>query len=147
MAQVMLLKVLRKQDPRYVDLMNPSGAGRAAMAYSPNGDVYPMDEARMLNTDIFKLGNVMEDDYEAVMKSPNMFPTCQSSVIDLWSYNDVYSPWLGTCPVLNYKLQGSLVPKIVQTPFHKMQHFQFDFIFKKILEDETAKNIFESWVQ
>ena len=146
MAVVLLTKILKKEDPKYVNLMNPSGAGRAALAYDPKGDIYPSDEARMLENEIFKLGNILKDEYETIMKSPNLFAACQSSLIDLWSYNDVYSPWLGTCPVLNYKLQGTLVPMITRTPLHKIQHFQFDYLFKKLLEDKEAKAILEKWV-
>lgn len=146
MALVILKKILRKEDPKYVDLMSPCGAGRSVLTYNPNGDIYPCDEARMVGSKIFQLGNVLKDDYEQVMKSPNLFSVCQSSVMDLWSYNDVYSPWLGTCPVMNYKSQGNLVPKITQTPLHKIQHFQLDYLFKKIIEDNEAKKIFERWV-
>ena len=82
-SYVLLRKILKKQDPGYVNLMNPSGAGRAVLAYDPKGDIYPMDEARMLEDDIFKLGNVLENEYEDVMKSNNLYSLCQSSVMDL----------------------------------------------------------------
>lgn len=144
---VLLTKILKKQDPGYVNLMNPSGAGRSVLAYDPKGDVYPMDEARMLEDEIFKLGNVLENKYEETMKSDNLYSICQSSLMELWSYNDVYAPWLGTDPVLNYKLQNTIVPKITQTPLHKIQHFQFDYLFEKLLNDKEAKKIFEKWVK
>ena len=89
----------------------------------------------------------MQDDYDKIMKSPGLFSVCQSSVMDLWSYNDVYAPWLGTCPVMNYESQGNLVPKITQTPLHKIQHFQFDYLFKKMIESEQAKETFKQWVR
>jgi len=147
MAYVLLKKIIGKQDPWYVDLMSPSGAGRSVLAYSPNGDIYPTDEARMLEDEIFKLGNVFKDEYDAVVKSPKLFPLSQSSVMDLWSYNDVYFPWLGTCIVMNYKTQGGLIPKITQTPSHKVQHFQFNYLFTKILKDDKVRKIFEEWVK
>jgi len=63
------------------------------------------------------------------------------------SYNDVYEPWLGTDPVLNYKSQNNIVPKISQTTLHKIQHFQFDYLFKKLLNDSEAARIFEHWIK
>ncbi|MCK4881402.1 MAG: His-Xaa-Ser system radical SAM maturase HxsB [Candidatus Omnitrophica bacterium] len=147
MATVALRKILKKEDPGYVDLMSPCGAGRLVLAYNPNGDIYPCDEARMGGCKIFKLGNILQDDYDKIMKSPGLFSVCQSSVMDLWSYNDVYAPWLGTCPVMNYESQGNLVPKITQTPLHKIQHFQFDYLFKKMIESEQAKETFKQWVR
>ncbi|MEI7998126.1 MAG: radical SAM protein, partial [Candidatus Omnitrophota bacterium] len=47
MARSILTKALLKQDPGYVDMMNPCGAGRTVMAYATDGGCYPTDEARM----------------------------------------------------------------------------------------------------
>ena len=52
-ARTILTKVLLKEDPGYVDMMNPCGAGRAVMSYAPDGGCYPTDEARMLGDNIF----------------------------------------------------------------------------------------------
>lgn len=146
MANAMLQKILKKQNPGYVDLMSPCGAGRSVLTYLPNGDIYPCDEARMLGCDIFKLGNVLENTYEELMKSANLFSICESSVMDLWDYNSAFLPWTGTCPVLNYASQGTIVPKITQTPKHKIHRFQFRYLFEKMLEDQQNKEIFEKWI-
>lgn len=146
MARVMLTKILAKQDPGYVDLMNPCGAGRCVLVYMPNGDIYPTDESRMLESDFFKLGNVHENTYEDIMKSPKLFSICQSSVMDLYDYNTTFTPWMGTDPVLNYKHQGNLIPKIAQTPKYKIDRFQFEYLFKKMIEDKESLEIFQKWV-
>lgn len=145
MATVMLTKILGKQNPGHVDLMSPCGAGRAVLTYMPNGDIYPCDEARMACGDMFKLGNVAENTYEEIMKSPKMFSISESSLMELWSYNSAFSPWMGTCPVLNYVSQGNIVPKITQTPKHKIHSFQLKYLFKKMIEDKTALDIFQKW--
>jgi len=147
MASVMLKKILRKENPGYVDLISPCGAGRSTLAYMPNGDIYPCDEARMAGDEMFKLGNVLKDAYEEVMKSTNLFCVCESSLAELWDYNSPYLPWMGTCPVLNYISQNNIVPKISQTGLYKIFHFQFEYIFKKILESKSNKAIFEGWAK
>lgn len=147
MAAVMLKKILKKENPGYVDLMSPCGAGRAVMTYMPNGDIYPCDEARMAGSDIFKLGNVMKNSYEEVIKSPSLFSICESSVMDLWSYNSAFLPWMGTCPVLNFITQGNIVPKITQTPKYKVHRFQFEYLFKKMVEDKGSQRIFQKWAE
>jgi len=146
MATVLLTKLLAKQDPGYVDIMNPAGAGRAVLTYMPNGDIYPGDEARMIGDDFFKLGNVFEDSYEEVMKSPKMFSICQSSVLELYDYNSFYLPWSGTDPILNYKLQGSLIPKITQTPLYKISRRQFRYLLEKIITSQEDRDIFSKWI-
>ncbi len=145
MASVMLKKILRKQDPGYVDQMSPCGAGRSVLTYMPNGDIYPCDEARMTGSDMFRLGNVLVDSYEDVMKSPKMFAMCQSSVMDQWCYHSAFLPWMGTCPVLNYLNQGTIVPKITQTPKYKIERFQLEYLFKKMIDDPQSREIFERW--
>lgn len=145
MAVVMLKKILKKQNPGHVDLMSPCGAGRAVITYMPNGDMYPCDEARMTGDDIFKLGNVSENTYEEAIKNPKLFSICESSLMDIWDYNSAFLPWTGTCPVLNYVSQGNLIPKITQTPKHKIHNFQLKYLFTKILEDKKNLEIFQQW--
>ncbi|MEW5895211.1 MAG: His-Xaa-Ser system radical SAM maturase HxsB [Candidatus Omnitrophota bacterium] len=145
MATVMLKKILKKENPGYVDLMSPCGAGRSVITYMPNGDIYPCDEARMACSDMFKLGNVLKNSYEEIIKSPSLFSICQSSLMDLWSYNSAFLPWMGTCPVLNYVLQGNIVPKITQTPGYKIQRFQFEYLFRKMMEDSQSQKVFQEW--
>jgi His-Xaa-Ser system radical SAM maturase HxsB len=146
LSVVILSKIFKKVNPGYVDMMSPCGAGRAVLAYMPNGDIYPCDEARMIGETMFKLGNVVKDDYQAVMKSNNVFCLCESSLMDLWDYNTAFLPWLGTCPVLNYAQDKSLVPKIKTSNLHKIFTFQIRYIFDRIIQDDKNKEIFLSWL-
>jgi His-Xaa-Ser system radical SAM maturase HxsB len=147
MAEVMLRKIFKKEYPGYVDLISPCGAGRNVLTYMPNGDIYPCDEARMSGSDIFKLGNVLHNKYEEVMKSSNLFSVCQASLMDFWDYNSPYLPWIGTCPVLNYICQGNLIPKITATALYKIYYFQFEYLFKKIAQDKKNEEIFRQWIE
>lgn len=146
-ARVILDKVLGGKDPGYVELMNPCGTGRSTIAYMPNGDCYPCDEARMIGEDMFRLGNVLTDNYSNLMKSENLMHLLQSSLVNLWDYSSPFLPWMGTCPVVNYALQKNLVPKICCSAIHKIYKFQFNYIFEKIAESKDNLEIFKKWVK
>lgn len=147
MARVILEKLFNKQDPGYVELMNPCGAGRTTIAYMPNGDCYPCDEARMVDEDMFKLGNILNENYEDLMKKENLCHLLEASLLDLWDYNSAFLPWMGTCPVVNYKLQGNIVPQIKCSPAHKVYNYQFKYIFEKISENNRNSKILKGWVK
>ena len=146
MALVMLKKIFKKEDPAYVDLCSPCGAGRNVLSYMPNGDIYSCDEARMIKSNLFKLGNVLKNRYNEILRKPDIFYICQSSLLDFWDYNSAYAIWSGTCPVLNFYEQGSTVVKIRQTSRYKISEFQFKYLFKKIAKDPDALKIFERWI-
>ncbi len=141
-----LKKILRKSDPLYVDLDSPCGAARSQLAYAPNGDVYTCDEARMLGSDTFKLGNVLHNSYQDLMKSENLFYTSQASLLNLWDYNSAFSCWSGTCPVMNFHHQSNPVAKISLSDRHKILNFKFNYLFEKILFDSKALKIFNDWL-
>ena len=146
MARVISEKIFNKKDPGYVELMNPCGSGRSTIVYMPDGSCFPCDEARMLGEEMFKLGNILKENYEELMKKDNLLHLIQSSLTNLWDYNNVYSPWLGTCPVVNYALQKNIVPKVSCSPLHKINNFQFRYIFEKILENKGNENILRGWI-
>ncbi|MCF7870315.1 MAG: His-Xaa-Ser system radical SAM maturase HxsB [Candidatus Omnitrophica bacterium] len=146
-ARVILEKVLGKRDPAYVELMNPCGAGRNTISYMPNGDCYPCDEARMIGEDMFRLGNILNQEYSDMMKKDNLMHLLQSSLMNLWDYNSAFLPWMGTCPVVNYAMQKNIVPKIACSTIHKIYKFQFNYIFEKISESKENLEIFKSWVR
>ncbi len=145
-ARVILTKVLGKKDPGYVDLMSPCGAGRATMAYMPDGGCYPCDEARMQGGDLFKLGNILHETYEDMIKKDNLLHLLQASYMGLWNAGSVFSPWIGCCPVVNYALQGNIVAKLPCSPAHKITAFQFSYIFDKLVEQGQSLEVFNQWV-
>lgn len=145
-AKVILEKIINKRDPGYVELMNPCGAGRATIVYMPGGDCYPCDEARMVDESMFKLGNILNENYEDLMKKDNLIHLLEASIINLWDHNSVFSPWIANCPVVNYALQKNIVPKIWCSPVHKIINYQIRYIFEKMLGSRQNFEIFKTWV-
>jgi len=146
MAKVILQKVFNKEDPYYVDMMSPCGAGRGQIVYMPDGSCYPCDEARMVGGKMFRLGNILNETYETLVKKENLLHLLETSAINLWDYASVLSPWIGVCPVLNYTEQKNFVPKIHCSFIYKIHEFRFKYIFEKIAKGGQDLEILKSWV-
>ena len=136
---IMLMKLFRKIDPMYTELMSPCGAGRTQLLYAENGDVFTCDEARTLNEDLFRLGNILKDNFAQIMRNNIIKIVCESSLMELYNPTSVFSHWQGTCPVVNYSESNSIIPKIYGSMRQKILDDQFSYIFEKMIEDE--KNI------
>ncbi|MFA5337497.1 MAG: His-Xaa-Ser system radical SAM maturase HxsB [Candidatus Omnitrophota bacterium] len=147
MARVILTKIFNKQDPGYVDLMNPCGAGRSQIVYMPDGSCYPCDEARMVGDEMFLLGSILKEPYEAMIKKENLLHLLEASAVNLWDYTSAFSPWIGICPILNYVTQKNFVTKIKCSSLYKIHTFQFKYIFEKISAGGQDLEILKTWVQ
>jgi radical SAM protein with 4Fe4S-binding SPASM domain len=146
-AIILLQKILAGTDPGYVDLSNPCGAGRSQITYMPDGDCYPCDESRMLDEEMFKLGNINQDNYEVLMKKENLLHLLEASVMHCWDYACAFLPWSGTCPILNYASQNNIVPKIKCSSFNKIQNAQFRYLFKILEKNDEDAIILTSWIK
>lgn len=144
MATLMLVKILKKKDPGYTELMSPCGAGTTQLLYDYDGDVYTCDEGRMLGERLFMIGNVNKNDYKDVIRNENLIGTCHASILENYCQACAFRPWCGTCPVMNYAQQGSLVPKITETMRCKIYKAQFTYLFNRMREPNVLK-IFEKW--
>jgi len=143
---LMLRKILTDQDPNFLELRSPCGAGIGQMLYNYDGKVYTCDEARMLGEDTFLLGNVKDNSYKELVASPNIRAVCQASLLDnLACDNCVYKPYCGVCPVLNYALYGDLFPPATDDYVCKLHQGMLDYIFKK-LQNEKVEKVFQKWI-
>jgi len=144
---IILRKLLSEYDSNYFEMRSPCGACIGQMAYTPNGDVFSCDEARMLNEDLFKIGNVCENSFKEVFSCDKTCAIVSSSVNDVQICDAcAYKPYCGICPVCNYAEQGSLVAKVPETARCKIFMAQFDYLFEK-LRDREIRAIFEGWMK
>ena len=146
-AKIILIKALHKNDPLFVNIMNPTGGGRSVITYAPDGGCYPSDEARMLGDDIFRLGNINTEEYADILNKDNYVHFLQAGCSDLWHYRSVYSPWLGIDPVVNYAFQKNVVPKVKTSQPQQILTHQFDAVFQYLLGDEKYVKVFQRWLQ
>lgn len=135
----------------YMELRSPCGAGVGQLAYYADGNIFTCDEGRMLHEmgqSTFKLGNVYKSTYRDLINNNICKTVCSASVLEsLPTCCDcVYQPYCGTCPVVNYALEGDVIEK--QPRGYKCSVYSgiLDYLFTKFYEndDETMK-ILNSW--
>ena len=97
----------------------------------------------------FQLGTV-EDAYDSLMNSNVCKACCVASTLEAApTCNDcVYQPYCGTCPVLNYALDGDVFSKIPNN--YKCQTYKgmLDAVFALLNQkDPEIDKILDSWVR
>jgi His-Xaa-Ser system radical SAM maturase HxsB len=112
-AALVLTKLLSHEDPGYVDLQSPCGAGTGQIAYGPDGTVHPCDEARMaaaMGEPMFALGNVRQLSMRELLRKPTVRALAAASLQDslpgcasCWNL-----PFCGVCPLHDWSTQGTL---------------------------------------
>ncbi len=144
---IILKKILLDFQPNYTEQRSPCGACISQLAYDVDGNIYSCDEARMIDDNLFKIGTVDQEPGE-VITSENAISIVLSSINDLQQCDDcIWQPYCGLCPVLNYANYNSLIVDVNKTMRCKIFKAQFEYIFRKLLFDEQAKNIFINWLK
>jgi uncharacterized protein len=112
-ATIFLAKILTDQDPNYVDIRSPCGAGIGQIAYNYDGQIFTCDEARMvyqMGDPAFRVGHAGQMSYEEVIDSSVVRSLLFASTQEALPHcaDCVYLPFCGTCPVYNYGTQGNI---------------------------------------
>jgi His-Xaa-Ser system radical SAM maturase HxsB len=150
-AAIFLTKILTGDDPNFLDIRSPSGAGIGGLAYNYDGKVFASDEGRMLHEtgdDMFLLGEVGTSRYREIVGHPTVRALVIAGNRDALPdcVGCAYNPYCGTDPVHTYKLQGSIFGRMRDNNLcfvHK--HIQ-DYLFEKLIEgDAETRQIFERW--
>ena len=149
-ASIVLNKILTGRAVNYMELRSPCGAGIGQMAYYYDGNVYTCDEGRMLaemGNDAFYLGSVFENSYDDLINAGACKATCTASILEvLPNCSDcVYSPYCGTCPVVNLALYKDIYVKEPNDYRCQIYRGIFDTIFTALQQPEMAK-ILHTWV-
>jgi len=148
-ATMILSKILTNQDPNYLELRSPCGAGLGQLAYDYNGDVYTCDEGRMMGysgNKIFQLGNIYKNDYNSIIEAPTLKAMCLASEINSQATCSqcVYAPYCGVCPIYNYVTQGNIFGQMATNDRCRINKGIMEIIFKK-LADQNNRKILEKW--
>ena len=149
-SSIILTKMLTSNDPGYVDLMNPSGAGIAAIVFNYNGYVYASDESRMLaemGDDSFQLGHLIKDKYEDIMLSDRLLDALEDSfTLSAPMCSDcAFEPYCGADPVYHHATQKDLVGRKPESDFCKRNMSVFKHLINLMEKDPETKNIFLGW--
>lgn len=149
-ASLLLAKMFTSTDPGFVDLMNPSGAGIAAVVFNYDGDVYASDESRMLREmgdTTFKIGNLHENTYEEIFTSEALLNALDDSfTMSAPMCTDcAFEPWCGAEPVFHHAIFGDVLGRKPESEFCKRIMGVVRHLLKTMHSDPEAKEIFMRW--
>lgn len=144
MASLMLKKIMYVQNPGFTDLEFPCGAGITQNAFSNSGDIYTCDEGRSF--DIFKIGNVHEDDYRTVLTSKSVASVVDlSSGLSLLCDECVWKPFCGLCIVWSYSATKSVIPKLPHDFRCQAHSMMFEDLFRRLISSPDERNLLLEW--
>ncbi|MCD6371638.1 MAG: His-Xaa-Ser system radical SAM maturase HxsB [Candidatus Aenigmarchaeota archaeon] len=146
-GRIIAKKILETNDPVFVDLQAPCGAGIGQLLYDFKGDIFTCDEAKILG-ETFKLGNVRESSINDIYKSEKLKAMVDiSSKFPLICDACPWFPYCGICPVGLFVSQGNIIPKLSGEFRCSIFKELIKLIFKKILFDEKARKVLISWTK
>ena len=151
-ASTFLKKILTPDDPNFVDIRSPCGAGTGQVAYNYDGRIFTCDEGRMtsaMGNDLFKIGQLGEDTFEQVLTHPTVKAMAVASLQDsLPSCSTCWNkPFCGVCPMHNYMNFGDLFAQRPRTP-KCVEHMGISrILFEKMIKDKSGdvETIFRRW--
>ena len=152
-AAIMLNKILRDEEPNYLDLRTPGGAVIGQMGYHPDGRIFSSDEGRMvaaMGDDIFHVGDVGEggSTYDSMMRSDTVRAMVLASTNDSQPgcVTCTYKAWCGQQPEYNYKTQGSIWGRMADSVWCRKHKNIFDYLMEKVHRaDPQEMEIFDRW--
>ena len=150
-AAVVLTKMLSSNDPGFVDLMSPSGAGIAAIVFNYDGAVYASDESRMLaemNDQTFRLGHLAENTYEEIILSDNLLNALEDTfTLSVPMCSDcAFELYCGAEPVYHHAIHKDMIARKPESSFCKRNMAIFKHLIELMRTDEQVKRIFRGWV-
>ena len=149
-AALILAKMLTSTDPGFVDLMNPSGAGIAAIVFNYDGAVYASDESRMLaemGDQTFRLGHLAENTYEEIILSDKLLDALEDTfTLSVPMCSDcAFEPYCGAEPVYHHAIHKDMVARKPESAFCKRNMAIFKYLIERMRSDEQVKRIFLGW--
>jgi His-Xaa-Ser system radical SAM maturase HxsB len=152
LAAIFLTKILTPDDPNYMDIRSPCGAGIGQIAYNHDGSIFTCDEGRMvyqMGDEAFKIGQVDTMTLREVVTSETVKSIALASCLDSipGCATCAYKPFCGTCPVINYGEQGNIFPQNPTNTRCAIYMGVQDRLFEILGGDDAkARECFENWV-
>lgn len=159
-AAIFLTKILNGEDPNFLDIRSPGGAGIGALAYNYDGGIFTCDEGRMLHEtgdDTFLLGNVMDatatggapaSRYRDIVGHETVRAVVLASNLDGRPdcVNCTYQPYCGVPPSHSHKTQGTIFGRMRESTVCAVHKGIQDYLFEKIADaDPKVMEVFQRW--
>ncbi len=150
-ARLFLAKMLTDEDPNFLDLRSPCGAGIGQIAYNYDGSLYTCDEGRMLSRmgdDSFRIGRASEGGYREAVSHPTVRALAVASCLDnqVSCSQCAYKPYCGICPIQCYAEQGDIMGRMPTNSRCRIHKGILDILFSRLQEDK-ARRIFQRWLK
>lgn len=149
-AALLARKILRREDPNYLDLRSPCGAAAGQLAYNWDGQVYTCDEGRMVGARgdfLFRTGpcggGAPSDHASSAAARLCAMASCLES--QHHCFRCAYKPYCGVCPVHNYETQGSPWGNIAAGSWCAVQKGIFSAVFRRLARPRERR-VIESWL-
>ncbi|MDD5304854.1 MAG: His-Xaa-Ser system radical SAM maturase HxsB [Elusimicrobia bacterium] len=151
MALILLSKIVKGEDPGFMDLRSPAGAVLGCLAYNYNGEIFVSDEGRMVDHQgdpIFKVGDTAESDWTSVIDHPTTRACVTASTLDNqpMCHQCAFKPYCGVEPVFHYETQKSVFGQMPTSGWCVSHMGVFDVIFRK-LRDPRARKVMDKWLE
>ena len=151
-AATFLMKMLTPDDPNFVDIRSPCGAGTGQVAYNYDGSIFTCDEARMVSAmgnDLFAIGKVGETTMTEMIQHPTVRALAVASLQDAlpgcttcWN-----KPYCGVCPLHNYMKQGDIFGQRPNSPKCHEHYTIASLLFERLADDTSGEleAMFRKW--
>ncbi len=150
-SAIFLAKMLTEDDPNFVDIRSPCGAGTGQVAYNYDGKLFTCDEGRMtsaMGSDMFGIGSVDAANLAEVLKHPTVRAMAVASLQDsLPGCSECWNkPYCGVCPMHEYMTSGDLF-KRPDSPKCREHYTIASLLFEKLGDDPDGRiaDIFRRW--
>lgn len=151
MSLVLLTKIVKGEDPGFMDLRSPAGAVLGCLAYNYNGEIFVSDEGRMVDHQgdpIFRVGDVAKDRWADVIDHPTTRACVSASTLDNqpMCQQCAFKPYCGAEPVFHYEMQKSVFGQMPNSAWCVSHMGVFDVVFRK-LRDPKARKVLDKWLE
>lgn len=152
-AAIFLTKILVGEDPNYLDVRSPCGAGIGQVVYGHDGRVFTCDEGRMVHAmgdDTFQIGDVAHSTYREIVGHDTVRAMALASNVDAspGCVDCVYAPYCGLCPVYNYLTQGTLQGRMLENGLCATYMGIQDYLFERLRDGQPeVMAVLERWTR
>lgn len=149
-AAIFLTKILSGEDPNFLDIRSPGGAGIGQLAYNYDGRIFSSDEGRMLHEmgdSTFMLGDARTSRYRDIVGHPTVRAMSLASNLDQQPdcVNCAYQPYCGTQPEHNHKTLGTMFGRMRESSMCAVHKGIQDYLFQKLADGGEAVDVLRRW--
>ena len=140
----LLLTKIFGNESGFMDLRSPCGASYGQITYNYDGTVASCDEGRMIDSDLFKIGEVSQHPLDKILSSEKTQKIFEASIIEQY-YCDycAFKPYCGVCPVLHQEQSGSMNMNVLESDHCKIFYDMYTYITELYMYDPKMREILD----